>query len=158
MEYTQKEYCDMLLAIGTCNSQGRAAAREYAPLFWGVIQTLMCFDDQSSIPWERVRKKRDTYGTRECRSPTGYTYTSQCTRYNNKVRELANVCFPWQQWTEASVWFDDVGISAFYSCVVVIVDLHEKVRRKRPERFANNSWVLRHGNAPAYTALYVREF
>jgi hypothetical protein len=28
------------------------------------------------------------------------------------------VCFPW---TETSVWFDDVGISAFHSCVVVDV-------------------------------------
>jgi hypothetical protein len=39
----------------------------------------------------------------------------------NKVRELATVCLPWQQWTEALVWFDDVGISAFHSCVVVVV-------------------------------------
>jgi hypothetical protein len=28
---------------------------------------------------------------------------------DNKVRELA-MCLPWQQWTETSVWFDDVGI------------------------------------------------
>jgi hypothetical protein len=41
------------------------------------------------------------------------------TRYDNKVRELATVCLPWQQWTEASVWFDDVGISAFHGHVVV---------------------------------------
>jgi hypothetical protein len=26
---------------------------------------------------------------------------------------------PWQQWTETSVQFDDVGMSAFHSCVVV---------------------------------------
>jgi hypothetical protein len=38
---------------------------------------------------------------------------------DNKVRELATVCFQWQQWTETSVCFDDVGISAFHSCVVV---------------------------------------
>jgi len=37
----------------------------------------------------------------------------------NKVRELANVCLPWQHWTKALVWFDDVDISAFHSCVVV---------------------------------------
>ena len=36
--------------------------------------------------------------------------------------------------------------------------LHEKVRRKRPEHFANNSWILHHDNAPAHTALSVREF
>jgi hypothetical protein len=43
------------------------------------------------------------------------------TRSDNKVRELATVCLPWQQWTETSVRFDDVGISAFHSCVVVVV-------------------------------------
>jgi hypothetical protein len=35
-----------------------------------------------------------------------------------KVRELATVYLPWQQWTETSVWFDGVGISAFHSYVV----------------------------------------
>jgi len=35
--------------------------------------------------------------------------------------------------------------------------LHEKVRRKRPELFANNSCILHHDNAPAHTALSVRE-
>jgi hypothetical protein len=35
--------------------------------------------------------------------------------------------------------------------------LREKVRRKRPELFANNSWILCHDNAPAHTALSVRE-
>jgi hypothetical protein len=44
-----------------------------------------------------------------------YSYN---TRSDNKVRELAAVCLPWQQWAETSVWFDDVGISAFHSCVV----------------------------------------
>jgi hypothetical protein len=41
------------------------------------------------------------------------------TRCDNKVRELATVCLQWQQWTETSVLFDDVGISAFHSCVIV---------------------------------------
>ena len=34
----------------------------------------------------------------------------------------------------------------------------EKFRRKRPEYFANNSRILHHDNAPAHTALSVREF
>jgi hypothetical protein len=38
---------------------------------------------------------------------------------DSKVCELATVCLPWQQWTESSVWFDDIGISTFHSCVVV---------------------------------------
>jgi hypothetical protein len=42
------------------------------------------------------------------------------TRSDNKVRELITTCLPWQQWTETSVWFDDVGISAFHTYVVVV--------------------------------------
>ena len=30
------------------------------------------------------------------------------------------MCLPWQHWTKALVWFDDVDISAFHSCVVVV--------------------------------------
>jgi hypothetical protein len=37
----------------------------------------------------------------------------------NKLCELAIMCLLWQQCTETSVWFDDVGISAFHSCVFV---------------------------------------
>jgi len=40
----------------------------------------------------------------------------------------------------------------------VLERLCEKVRRKWPELFANNSWILHHDNAPAHTALSVREF
>jgi len=40
---------------------------------------------------------------------------------DNKARELATVCLPWQHWTKALWWFDDVDISAFHSCVVVVV-------------------------------------
>jgi hypothetical protein len=36
------------------------------------------------------------------------------TRSDNKVHKLVTVCLPWQQWTETSVWFDNVGISAFH--------------------------------------------
>jgi hypothetical protein len=35
------------------------------------------------------------------------------TRSDNKIRELATLCLPWRQWTETSVWFDDVGIPSF---------------------------------------------
>ena len=37
----------------------------------------------------------------------------------DKVRELATACLPWQHWTKDLVWFDDVEISEFHSCVVV---------------------------------------
>jgi transposase len=39
----------------------------------------------------------------------------------------------------------------------ILKRLREKVRRKRTEHFANNS-ILHHDNAPAHTALSVREF
>ena len=40
----------------------------------------------------------------------------------------------------------------------VMKRMHEKVRWKRPELFASNSWILHHDNAPAHTALSMREF
>ena len=40
----------------------------------------------------------------------------------------------------------------------VLKRLREKFRRKRPEIFANNSWILHHDNTPAHTVLSVREF
>ena len=40
----------------------------------------------------------------------------------------------------------------------VLKRLREKDRWKRPKRFANNSWILHHDNAPAHTALSVRKF
>jgi hypothetical protein len=46
---------------------------------------------------------------------------AQYMRSDNKVRELSTMCLPWQQWTETSVWFDDVGISVFHSHIVVDV-------------------------------------
>ena len=39
----------------------------------------------------------------------------------------------------------------------VLKSLSEKVSRKPPELFASNSWILHHENAPAHTALSVRE-
>jgi len=40
----------------------------------------------------------------------------------------------------------------------VLERLREEVRRKRPERFAKNSWILHHDKAPAHTTLSEREF
>jgi hypothetical protein len=57
-------------------------------------------------------------------------------RFDNKVRELATICLPWQQWTETtSVWFDDIGIlSLLFGSIE-----REKVRLKQPELYANDS-------------------
>ena len=40
----------------------------------------------------------------------------------------------------------------------VLKRLGETVGQKRPDLFANNSWILHHDNAPAHTTLSVREF
>ena len=40
----------------------------------------------------------------------------------------------------------------------ILERLCDKVRRKRPELFASNWWILHHDTAPAHTALSVREF
>jgi hypothetical protein len=52
----------------------------------------------------------------ECRINSTHIQTYMWS--DNSVRELATVCLPWEQWTEILVWFDDVGISVFHSCVV----------------------------------------
>ena len=70
----------------------------------------------------------------------------------NKVREIA---------TEFIIHYECVPTGQTVSQVYyleVLKRLREKVRRKRPELFANNSWILHHDIAPAHTALFVREF
>ena len=52
-------------------------------------------------------------------NPINYTNDVSFTWSDNKVRELPTVRLSWQHWTKALVWFDDVEISAFHSCVVV---------------------------------------
>ena len=44
---------------------------------------------------------------------------SNCISARKKIRELATVCLPWQHWTKALVWFEDVDLSAFHSYVIV---------------------------------------
>ena len=72
--------------------------------------------------------------------------------YYNKGRELA---------IRGIVHYEFVAtgqtVNQIY-CLEVLKRLREKVRRERPEPFANNSWILHHDNAPAHTALSVREF
>jgi fatty acid-binding protein DegV len=45
----------------------------------------------------------------------------------------------------------------YYSYVEILKQLHEAVRRKRPER-CSNRLVLHHDNAPAHKALSVKNF
>ena len=70
----------------------------------------------------------------------------------NKVRELDTVFIVHYEFVPAGQTVNQV----YY--LEVLKRLREKVRRKRPELFANNSWILHHDNALAHTALSVREF
>ena len=59
--------------------------------------------------------------------------------------------------------YGSLFLSGIYYCLRVTIWKYwkgcvKKVRRKRPELFASNSWILHHDNAPAHTALSVREF
>uniref|UniRef100_T1I838 Uncharacterized protein n=1 Tax=Rhodnius prolixus TaxID=13249 RepID=T1I838_RHOPR len=40
----------------------------------------------------------------------------------------------------------------------VLAQLRERVRKKRPDLWKNNSWVLHQDNTPAHTALSVKTF
>ena len=46
--------------------------------------------------------------------------------------------------------------AAFY--VEVLKRLREKVRRKRPDQWRNNTWLLHHYKVPAHAALLTRRF
>ena len=56
---------------------------------------------------------RPSSGAQICTHSICYTWL------DNMFCELATVCLPWQHWTKALLWFYDVAISAFHSCVVV---------------------------------------
>jgi hypothetical protein len=62
------------------------------------------------------------------------------------------VCLPWQQ----SVPTGQTVNQVYY--LGVLKRLREKARRKRLQRFSNNSWILHHDNALDHTAQSVREF
>jgi hypothetical protein len=69
----------------------------------------------------------------------------------NKVRELASMCFVHYKFVPTGQTVNPV----YY--LEVLKRLREKVRRKRPELFANKSWILHHDNAPARSHSTVSE-
>ena len=46
--------------------------------------------------------------------------------------------------------------AAFY--VEILKRLRENVRKKRPDQWRNNTWLLHHDNAPAHAALLTRRY
>lgn len=45
---------------------------------------------------------------------------------------------------------------AFY--ITILQKLRERIRKKRPDLWENNSWILHHDNAPAHSCLAVKQF
>jgi hypothetical protein len=55
-------------------------------------------------------------------------------------------------------FFDCEGIVRQNHYLEVLKRLREQVRRKCPERWRNQDWLLHHNNAPAHAALSVQRF
>ena len=81
-----------------------------------------------------------------------YIYIYTTTWADNKVRELDIRGIVHYEFVPSGKTVNQVHN------LEVLKRLREKFRWKRPELFANNSWVLQHDNAPAHTALPVRQF
>jgi len=58
--------------------------------------------------------------------------------------------------TEWGYLKDRLLIKHYY--LQVLTTLREQVRRKRPELWENDSWILHQGNVPAHNALSVKQF
>ena len=91
--------------------------------WWGVPKVSK---DYSAFSFRVRQSKQNDYACNilvcaHRSQPSGIVYTWS----DNKVRKLATVCLLWQHWTKALVWFDDIDISVFHSCVVV--DLWESL-------------------------------
>jgi len=94
--------CQNNVSLGTTVPEG--AERHLPGIVWGCTGSL-------GMP-----------GCEEMKSPTSSqgTVLFRSTLKHNKVRELATVCLPWQHWTKALVWFDEVDISDFTAVFLLI--------------------------------------
>ena len=90
-----------------------------------VRNEVSCLTSESCETFERFCVHHEIYipihgvGERRISQSCGLTSRKVFLCTHNKVRELATICLPWQHWTKALVWFDDIDISVFHSCVVV---------------------------------------
>ena len=51
-----------------------------------------------------------------------------------------------------------VLLTVFFDCNWIVRRLCEAINQKRTELWKNQSWILRHDNAPAHTSILVLEF
>ena len=87
----------------------------------------------------------------------GVTSTEEARQVRSNIKSIL-ICF-----------FDQKGIvhkefvppgQTFHATFYVedLKRLRENVRRKRPDQWRNNTWLLHHDNAPAHAALLTRRF
>ena len=89
----------------------------------------------------------------DCQFPTNKTVPSVQIKSQNNVADFFDI--------RGTVHYEFVPTGQTVNQVYyfeVLERLREKVRLKQPEPFVNNSCNLHHNNAPAHTALSVKEF
>jgi hypothetical protein len=79
-----------------------------------------------------------------------------CTTVQHTTGCVPRSSWPWQQWTDTSVWFDNADIPAFHSCVVV--DLCQSLSEWRLLLFVCVFVCCLENVGAAIRALSVREF
>lgn len=75
----------------------------------------------------------------------------------SKIKVLLTVFFDYRGVVHSEFLPEGQTINKQYY-LGVMRRLRENVRRKRPDLWKNNSWILHHDNAPSHTSILVREF
>ncbi|CAK9827582.1 Mariner Mos1 transposase [Anthophora retusa] len=75
----------------------------------------------------------------------------------SKIKVMLTVFFDYRGVVHSEFLPDGQTVNKEYY-LSVMRRLRENIRRKRPDVWKNNSWILRHDNAPSHTSILVREF
>ncbi|CAK9833043.1 Mariner Mos1 transposase [Anthophora retusa] len=75
----------------------------------------------------------------------------------SKIKVMLTVFFDYRGVVHSEFLPDGQTVNKEYY-LSVMRRLRENIRRKRPDVWKNNSWILHHDNAPSYTSILVHEF
>ena len=75
----------------------------------------------------------------------------------SKIKVLLTVFFYSQGVVHKEFLPDGLTVNKNYY-LAVMKRLRASIRKKRPEMWRDNSWILHHDNAPAHTSMLVRDF
>lgn len=78
-------------------------------------------------------------------------------QFRSKVKLLLTVFFDWRGIVHYEFLPYGQTVNKEYY-LTVLKNLRDAVRRKRPELWKNNSWILHHDNAPSHSAHLIGEF